>query len=136
MFTDNSGDAFVPIGLPADPQAGYIPPGLETTTASISPAPAISTAQSFWDVIAQDSRGALNWVEEEGSAAASGVKNAVVSGYGGVKSAVGTVVADVTSPVASALDNVYWKIIIAVVVIGGALYFIGKGGAVKVNAIV
>lgn len=135
MFTDQ-GPAFDPIGLPNDPLSDYIPPGLDSAQNSVTPAPAISTAQSFWDTIKQDSQSALAWTETEASDLGSGAKSAVVAGYDNVKSAVGTVVSDVSNPIGNVLDNVYWKIIIAVVVLGGAIYFIGKGGAVKVNAIV
>lgn len=130
------GPAFSPLGLPSDPLDGYIPPGFEMSVNAVQPAPRISTAQSFWDIIKQDSQSALEWTENSAQSVATGTKNVVSSAYQTTKSALGTVVSDVASPVGNVLDNIYWRIIIAVVVIGGVMYFVFSTGGLKVNAII
>jgi hypothetical protein len=105
-----------------DPVSNLPPPGLETTVGASQAPPTISTAQGIWDTIKSDS-------EAAGSAVLGGVE----AGYGLVKKGVSTVVGDVAAPIQGALTSTYWYAIIAVVVLGGALYFMGKGGGVKVN---
>lgn len=113
------------LGLPGDNQSSAPPPGFESTTAAVQPPPPISTVDKIWGTIKSDASSAVNWGESE-----------VQSAYQTTKSAVGTVVSDVASPITSSLKSVYMYALIGVVVLAGAIYFIGKGGAVKVNAIV
>lgn len=119
------GPATEPIGLPADTQSTSPPPGFETTTAAIQPAPPISTVDKIWNSIKQDSQSALSWTE-----------GAVKSTYETGKSAVSTVAGDIAHPVENAAQGIFWYAMIGVVIIAGAIYFIGKGGAVKLNAVV
>ena len=118
--------AYRPLGLPMDPMYNIALPGLEGADAAIEGTPILSSIQSTFDKITSDSYGALQSVYDSG-------KKAIGTLYDDVAHGVGNVYDDVTKPVTSLLDNVYWKVILAVVVVGGALYFIGKGGAVKVN---
>lgn len=124
--------AFFPIGLPEDQQSSAPPKGLESTVNSISPPPQISTAQSWWGAVKQDAQSATAWAENEAVNLYQGGKTVVSTVYSDVSSGVGKVTSDVTAPV----RQTYWYILLAVVVVAGALYYIGKGGAVKVNAIV
>lgn len=124
------------IGLPSDPLASILPPGFQSTQAAIQPAPQITNAQapsptggSLWDSMKSEMGKVISTVETD-------TENGVKSVYGLGKSAVSTVVGDVTAPIANAATSIYWYALIAVVVVAGAIYFIGKGGAVKVNAIV
>ncbi len=109
-----------PIGLPADQQPTDPPPGFESTVASISAPPAIATVSpSIWNTIKQDSQSALTWTENE-----------IKAGYSTGKSAVSTVVSDVTAPVTGAVKTIYLYAILGVIVLAGAIYFIGRGGAI------
>lgn len=119
------------MGLPRDPVFFPVPAGLESAAASAPPPPPISSSQTWWDTIKQDSVSSLKWVEDEAVAVAHGAADITKAAYGGAKNAVGTVVSDIASPVTGALNNIYWYAILGVVVIGGALYFAGKGGALK-----
>lgn len=122
----NAAPAMDAFGLPQTPADGLsTPAGLPDSSAVLQAPPAIGTVQSIWGSIKQDSQSALSWTEGEISGA-----------YNTTKGAVSTVVGDVTAPVAGALKSVYWYAIIAVIVVAAGLYFVGKGGAVKVNAIV
>lgn len=114
---------YLPMGLPADPVSSMPPPGLESTVAANPGTPFISSLQEYWDVIKNDSESAVNYL-----------KGAVETGYETVKGGIGTVYDDITKPVSSIIDNAYWKIILAVVVVGGVIYFAGKSGALRVNA--
>ena len=131
-FTSMVDPSLVPLGLPQDTQPTSPPPGLESTTASVSDPAPISTVDKIWNTIKSDSSSAVNYIEQAPGALYSGTKSAISTIYTDVASGVSTVANDVTSP----LRSTYWYLIVAVVVIAGALYFIGKGGAVKVNAIV
>ena len=122
-----------PVGLPQDTQSTSPPPGFESTTASVSNAPKLASVnQSWWETIKQDSQSALQWTESEIQAGYNGTKNVVGTVYRDVAGGVGTVVGDATAPA----RQVYWYILLAVVVVAGGIYFIGKGGAVKVHAVV
>lgn len=129
-YIDNSPATF-PIGLPEDQQSSEPPRGLESTVNSISPPPQISSAQSWWGIIKQDAQGAGAWVENEVSNVYQGTKNVVSTVYSDVSSGVGRVASDVSEPA----RQTYWYILVAVVVVAGALYYIGKGGAIKANVI-
>lgn len=114
--------SYLPLGLPADPSPSALPPGLETTSGAISSFNLFPDVTAVWDVVKRNSESAADYVEQ-------GIETL----YGKGKQAVGTVYDDLTKPLSSAVDNVYWKIILAAVVIGGVVYFAGKGGAIKVN---
>lgn len=114
---------YLPLGLPPDPSPYTIPPGLESTQGAVSTFDALFPEITYvWDAIKRNSESAADYLEQ-------GVKDA----YSATKNVVGTVYDDVTKPLSDAVDNAYWKVLLAVIVVGGALYFIGKTGAVKVN---
>lgn len=114
--------SWLPLGLPEDPVSSLPPAGLETTLAARGEAPQITTVQGIWNSI-------TTFAESAGNTLESGIKGA----YGKVKEAAGTVYDDVSSPVSSAFDNIYWKVIIAAVVVGGVIYFAGRSGAVRIS---
>lgn len=118
--------AYRPLGLPMDPMFNVALPGLEGADAAQEGTPILSSIQNIFDDIKNDSYGALQTAYDSG-------KKAIGTLYDDVAHGVGNVYDDVTKPLETALDNVYWKIILAVVVVGGALYFVGKTGAVKVS---
>lgn len=114
---------YLPLGLPPDPSPYTIPPGLESTQGAVSTFDALFPEITYvWDAIKRNSESAADYLEQ-------GVKDA----YSATKNVVSTVYDDVTKPLSDAVDNAYWKVLLAVIVVGGALYFIGKTGAVKVN---
>lgn len=121
------------LGFPTLSGDSYTPPGLQSTQAAITPAPQISSNQSTWDMVTQDSKGALSWVGSELSAAENAAVGGVKSAYNMGKSAVSTVVSDVANPIGGVLNTFYWYVIGAVVILAGALYFVGKGG-LKIKA--
>lgn len=124
--------ASLPMGFPEDNQSSAPPPGFETTTGSVAAPPQISTIDSLWNTIKQDSQSTIAWTEQEASNTFTGAKNLAKSAVSGVESA-GSGAVDF---VESGVKSVYWYTILAVVVIGGVIYFAGKSGAIKVNAIV
>lgn len=126
----------IPMGLPPDPVGVGPVRGLESTAGASQPAPLMTSHPSLWEEIKQDSLSAVRMVETGAKNVYGGIKDITKTVYGDVESGVETVVGDVAKPVQGAIDNAYWKIILAVVVLGGALYYIGKSGALKVNAIV
>jgi hypothetical protein len=111
--------SMTPLGLPADNQSSAAPPGFESTVGAVQPAPPVSTIDKIWDTIKTDSSSAVSWGEDEVKAA-----------YSNTKAAAGTVVSDVTSPIASATKSIYMYAILGVIVLAGAIYFIGRGGAI------
>jgi len=115
-------ESYLPLGLPPDPVSQLPPPGLETTLAASGSSPYISSLQGVWDSITSASE-----------SAAKAVESGITKVYGKVKQGVGTVYDDVTNPVGSLVENAYWKILLGVVVVGVAVYYIGKTGAVKVS---
>jgi hypothetical protein len=138
MFVDQGYDsgnvialspAQFPMGLPEDTQSTEPPPGFRSTLASISPPPKISTAESIWSTIKQDSQSALAWTEKEAQSVYQGSKNVISTVYHDVAEGVGTVAYDATAPVRAT----YWYLILGLVVVAGGLYFIGKTGAIKVS---
>lgn len=108
-----------PMGFPPDPTSNLVP-GLSQTSYSVQEAPIFSSVQGVWDTF-----------KNFGESVYTGAKGVVSHGYTDLKEAASTVYDDVTMPVESALKSTYWYLILGVVVIGGALYFIGKGGALK-----
>lgn len=121
------------IGLPADPSPTTPPPGLDHTEAGNIAAPLITTAQSIWDTIKQDSISAVNAVETGVKNVYGGIKDVTKTVYTDVKSGVGTVADDVTHPVAEATKTTYWYLLLGIIVVAGGLYFVGKSGAVRVS---
>lgn len=115
--------SYLPLGLPPDPSPSTLPPGLETTQGAVSTMDYLFPEVSYvWDAVKRNSESAADYVEQ-----------AIEGAYDKTKHAVGTVYDDLSAPISGAVDNLYWKIIIAAVVVGGVIYFAGKSGAVKVN---
>lgn len=114
--------SYLPLGLPPDPSPKSLPAGLETTSGAVSSFNLFPEVTLAWDAITRNSESAADYVEQ-------GIKSI----YGKGKEAVGSVYDDLSAPVTSVVDNLYWKIILAAVVVGGVVYFAGKGGALKVN---
>lgn len=112
-------------------------PGFESTSAAVSKgAPVSSIVSEWWDNIKNDMNQVVNVVETETKNAYGGIKDLTKTVYNDVSSGVGEVFDDVTHPVETALSGLYWYAIVGVIVIAGAVYFMGKGGAIKVHAIV
>lgn len=121
------------MGFPADPVSSSPPSGLQTTTAAIQSAPPISTFDSIWNTIKQDSTGILSYAEDEAKNAYGGIKDVGATVYGDIKSGAGTLYDDVSKPISGIISSAYTYIIVAVVVIGGIIYFAGKSGALRVT---
>ncbi len=102
-----------------DPQKSQTVPGLDHTQFAVSDPPLISTLQEMWKAFKEDP------VEF--------VKYGLGESYEGTKDAVQTVVKDVVEPIQDQAKTTYWYILLAVVVVAGGIYFIGKGGAIKAN---
>lgn len=111
-------------------------PGFESTSGATSSAPPITSASSWWDNVKNEMGSVVTSVENYEKGIYNGVKDITKTVYSDASSAVGTVYADVSSPVTSALTSTYWYAIGAVVVLGAVIYFAGKSGALKVNAII
>lgn len=112
-------------------------PGFETTSAAATaPPPVTSISSNWWDTIKNDMGQIVTAVENAPGTLYTDVKGITKTVYGDVSSGVGTVFKDVSAPIANAATSYYWYAIIALVVVAGGLYFVGKGGAIKVNAIV
>lgn len=115
--------SYLPLGLPPDPSPSTPPPGLESTQGAVSFVDSLFPDVSMvWDAVKRNSESAADYAEQ-----------AIGAAYDKTKGAVGTVYDDLTKPLSSAIDNAYWKIILAAIVVGGVIYFAGKGGAIKVN---
>lgn len=136
-LTSNTGyhimSPYIDLGLPGSIDSSMPLPGLETTSAAISPAPPITTAQSIWDTIKNDSYSAMGAVETGVKNVYGGIKDITKTVYQDVSSGVGTVYDDVAAPVEKAATSTYWYLILGVIVIGGVLYFAGKSGALKIS---
>ncbi len=102
-----------------DPQKNQSVPGLDHTQFAVSDPPVISTLQEMWKAFSSDP------VEF--------VKYGLGQTHEGVKDAVTTIVKDVVDPIQDQAKTTYWYILLAVVVVAGGIYFIGKGGAIKAN---
>lgn len=105
--------------FPKDPQADATVPGIDHTTYAISKPPLISTLQEMWKGFVEDP--------------VDFVKYGVKESYSGSKEAISTVISDVVEPIQSEVKTTYWYLILGLVVVAGGLYFIGRGGAIKVN---
>lgn len=118
---------YVPLGLPSDPVSLMPPSGLESTVAAQGTTPMLSSVQGIWNTITTDSESAYQWfVTPQG-------ENPISFLYGKGKEAISTVVDDIAKPAGNLLEGVYWKLLLAVVVIGGVVYFAGKSGAVRIS---
>jgi len=117
---------YLPLGLPPDPVSSLPPQGLQGVMYSQPSSPMISSLQGVWENITTFSESAIKNVYKT-------TKGAVKEVYDDGKQLVGDAYDSVSNPVGSFLDNVYWKVILAVVVIGGVVYFAGKSGAVRVS---
>lgn len=112
----------VPLGLPPDPTASFVP-GLEgaawydSSTFSIS-----SIGQSAWESFSQFSESAY-----------SGTKQVLKGAYADIKEGVSTVVGDVTEPVYDSLKTTFWYALLAVGALGAVIYFAGKSGALRIT---
>lgn len=121
--------AFTDIGMSTYQPSDAPIPGMQNTDGALTPAPPISTVDKIWGAIKSDSQGALSWVESS----ASGATQSVESALGTAVSATKAGVADLTKGVTSGLNSIYWYLILAVIVLGGVIYFAGKSGAVGVR---
>lgn len=121
------------IGIPRDPVGNTPVYGLETTSAAVQEAPPISTFDRLWGAIKQDSSGLLHGIGDAGKNAYGGISDITKTVYGDVKSAAGTVYDDVSKPLSGIIGSAYTYIIVAVVVLGGVIYFAGKSGALRVS---
>lgn len=119
-------ESFLPLGLPPDPMPKTPPPGLESTIGAIPSAGWTESLENAWNGIVSSSESAVQGLYESGKKVVRGV-------YEDAKDAAGDVYDDLTKPVGSLLDNVYWKVILAVVVVGGVVYFAGKSGALRIS---
>lgn len=111
-------------------------PGINTTYADNQPSPTYTTSQSVWDE-----------VKQFGSDFGEGLSDAVKSGYDTVAGGINTVVQDAAGGIARATTTLakpvedvtsfgVTQIILVVAVIGAAVYFMGKSGGLRVNAVV
>lgn len=128
-------DQYSSVALP--PDSGNVSvPGINQTYSNQNPPPPISTWDSIW-----------NTVKNDAGIVKTDALYGVQSVYSGAKSVIGTVASDVsggvastfttlTKPLTSLATNGIMMILLAVVVIGGVLYFIFSTGGVHVNAIV
>lgn len=107
-----------PMGLPADDT--NIPPlGFDGTQAAVQSAPAISSAQSIWDKIKTDASSAIDYVE-----------SAPGKVIGAAESESNSILQNAENAVAAPLKSTYMYLLLGLVVLGGVLYFVGKGGAI------
>jgi len=116
------------MGFPTLSGDSYTPPGFSSTQAAIPPAPDISSNQSTWDTVTQDARSALKWSSDALSTAENTAVSGIKSAYQGTKNVVGTVAGDIANPIGGVLKTTYLYIIVGVVILAGALYFVGRGG--------
>lgn len=137
-YSGSASDVANFLGLPQDPVSTDPPAGFESAAMAdaIMTPPITGGNSSFWDTIKNDASSAVSIVETGAKNAYGGIKDVTKTVYGDLSSGVGTVVDDVTRPVANAEKTVYWYLIGGVVVLLGGIYFIGKTGAFKVNAVV
>lgn len=109
-------------------------PGFESASAAVSEPPPITTASSWWGKIKNDMGSAFGEFAAIEKNIYGGIKDITKTVYTDLSSGAGAVYDDVSGPVASAVTSAYWYAIIAVVVIGGVIYFAGKSGALKLSA--
>lgn len=128
-----------PLFLKSDLVAGESSgiPGFESTSAaSSSPPPISSASSSWWDSIKNDMGRVVQAAEDLPGVLYTDAKGITKTVYGDISSGVGTVFNDVSSPLANAATSYYWYALLAVGVVLAGVYFIGKTGSFKVNAIV
>ena len=135
-------------GFPSSDPTESSPLASQTATTAISPfvvAPPPGTPGVIAASTQQGSGGFLSSLESFGSGVVSKVESAgskavglVETGAGDVGSALKSGISAV-NPISAAeglATKAYIGLILLVVVVAGGIYFIGKGGAVKVNAVI
>lgn len=131
----NPSPLFLKSGLVAGESGGI--PGFESTSAAISaPAAVSSVAPSWWDSIRNDMGQAVDNLEKLPGVLYTDAKGITKTVYDDISGGVGTVYDDATGKLAGTATSYYWYALLALVVVGTGIYFIGKTGAIKVNAIV
>lgn len=118
--------AYRPLGLPRDPLYFDLPAGLDGAGSSAVSSISLSSLDGIWDSVSQNSLGAFSWAGQK-------AKGLVTSSYGLLKEGVSEVLEDVTTPLSSGLKTYYWYLLGGLIVVGGVLYFAGKGGAIRVT---
>ncbi len=96
--------------------------------------PETNAEPSFFSKLGSELKDDFSWdqLSKDVDVVVGGVK----SGYETTKNVVSTVAGDIEKPISGILDNLYWRVIIVVVVLGGVIYFAGKSGALRVSKIV
>lgn len=124
---------YKPIGIPqiADSITGLVPAGLGQTQSAVQGTPLISTAQGLWEEVKTDYVNLAGTMEDFAKKLYGQTKDIVGTVYHDAGSAVGTVYEDVSSPVSKIVSQTYWGTVLLIVVLAGALYVAGKGGALK-----
>lgn len=121
---DVSGQDYSPLGLPSDTQ-DYVPQGFQSAMVTQPSAPQISSAQGIWDTIKQDSSGAIDWAEHTAKDIWAWTNKPIITIPNPMD-----VLKEGEEKVEQKLNSIYWYGIIAVVVLVGGIYFIGKSGAI------
>ena len=126
-----SDDSYKSIGLPADID-DYIIPGFQKSTIGQEPSPYISSVDSIWDNIKQDSLGAIDWIGTTADDVGQTAKdlwawsNQPIIYIPTPREAL----EGVKDEVSSDLKTMYVYGIVAVIVLVAGIYFIGKSGAI------
>jgi hypothetical protein len=125
-------------GMPSLNPTGENP----VSSAAVDPSGSSST-QSWYSSIESGVSGVVAGVENVASKTVSAAVSGIETGYGAAKSAAGTVLSDVESGTTSAINtalapakSVFLYLLLGVAVVGAVIYYAGKSGALKVNAIV
>lgn len=129
-FDMNASRITTPMGLPPDPWSNLVP-GLESTVYAQTPDYKITSVQGVWDSITNFSESTVRQTETLARDVYGGLKDITKTVYGDARSAVGTVIDDVTEPLGSTVKNLYWYMILGLIVVGGVVYFAGKSGAIN-----
>ena len=114
----------MPLGLPMD-FMDYMPPGFQTTTASFEATPAISSVDTVWDTIKDNSSGAIDWAGDKLSEFWDWSKKPLITIPNPMD-----IVDERIEQVQEGSKTIFWYAIVGVIVIAGAMYFIGRGGAI------
>lgn len=125
-MTSQSPQDVIPIGLPKD-QSDITPMGFLGAQAALSNNPQITSAQGgLWDSVKNDMGSAIDWVEKAPGTLWASTKSGVSDIATGAENLASSAENAVTAP----LKATYFYILLAVVVVGGVLYYIGKSGVV------
>lgn len=109
-------------------------PGLGGTDAAVSDSPLLSSVSpSWWDSIKNSASGVISKAESIEKSIYTEAKDVTKIVYGDVRDAAGTIYDDVSKPISGFISGTYWYAILAVVVLGGVIYFAGKSGALRVS---